>query len=81
MQIYLGVITDKQDSRIFSNINWALVNGEWLDQMLPMKAKLLPEGVSDHCPIMAQYLQDVPQKRRSFKYCNLYSVHLNLSTL
>ncbi|XP_060195300.1 uncharacterized protein LOC132624555 [Lycium barbarum] len=67
--------SDKQAARIFSKIDRVLVNGEWVDQMPPINAHVLPEGISDHCPIVVQSLQTSSIKVKSFKYCNVWSTH------
>ncbi|XP_059294628.1 uncharacterized protein LOC132047627 [Lycium ferocissimum] len=53
---------DKQDARIFSKIDKVLVNGEWVDQMPDITAHILPEGISDHCPLVVQMLQSFSRK-------------------
>ncbi|XP_060195312.1 uncharacterized protein LOC132624568 [Lycium barbarum] len=67
--------SDKQAARIFSKIDRVLVNGEWVDQMPTITAHVLPEGISDHCPIVVQSLQSSSIKAKSFKYCNVWSTH------
>lgn len=67
---------DKQgEYRIWSKIDWALVNMEWIDIMPDYKVKFLPEGVSDHNPIHLELKEAVKISRRAFKYCNTWSKH------
>ncbi|XP_059290289.1 uncharacterized protein LOC132043841 [Lycium ferocissimum] len=47
----------------FSKIDRVLVNGEWVDQMPDITAHVLPEGISDHCPLMVQRSQPSSKKR------------------
>ncbi|XP_070030434.1 uncharacterized protein [Nicotiana sylvestris] len=61
--------------RIYSKIDWTYINGDWLDLMPSCKAKLLYEGISDHCPIKITLSDDTHRVKRSFKYCNAWAQH------
>ncbi|XP_075076769.1 uncharacterized protein LOC142163387 [Nicotiana tabacum] len=42
---------DKNDEqRIFSNIDWNFMNGEWLDKIPTCNTRFLAKGISDHIP-------------------------------
>lgn len=38
------------NNRIYSKLDWAFVNNEWLDTIPMIKVQFLWEGISDHCP-------------------------------
>nr|XP_009607477.1 uncharacterized protein LOC104101690 [Nicotiana tomentosiformis] len=61
------------DKRIFSKIDWIFINDMWLDNMPTCRAILLPEGISDHCPIKVSLAEENPRRKRSFQYCNTWS--------
>ncbi|XP_060212118.1 uncharacterized protein LOC132639701 [Lycium barbarum] len=62
-------------NRIFSKIDWAFANGEWLDTAPTCKVHYLPEGVSDHNPAHVTLVNSKPKQRRAFKYYNAWSTH------
>ncbi|XP_016451062.1 uncharacterized protein LOC107775794 [Nicotiana tabacum] len=39
------------DNGVFSKIDWAFINREWLDNMPVIQADFLVEGINDHCPL------------------------------
>ncbi|XP_060210999.1 uncharacterized protein LOC132638023 [Lycium barbarum] len=67
--------TDKQDDRIFSKIDWVFVNGDWIDGIPDCRVKILPEGVSVHCPIVIHMVQQPTKRTQVFKYCNVWGTH------
>ncbi|KAH0652632.1 hypothetical protein KY289_030310 [Solanum tuberosum] len=60
------------EERIYSKIDWALINDEWLTSMPSSKATFLPEGISDHCPIKITLTEERLRMQRSFLYCNAW---------
>lgn len=62
-------------SRIFSKIDWAFVNKEWLDTLPALKVNFLMEGISDHCPLKIEKEGRPSRPKRSFKYCNVWAKH------
>ncbi|KAF3620720.1 hypothetical protein FXO37_33124 [Capsicum annuum] len=40
------------DSRVYSKIDWAFENSQWLTKYRHIEAEFLPAGVSDHSPIL-----------------------------
>nr|XP_009594786.1 uncharacterized protein LOC104091210 [Nicotiana tomentosiformis] len=58
------------DQGIYSKIDWALINNDWLDSMPDCKAIFLPEGISDHCPVNERH-----RGRKPFKFCNVWTQH------
>ncbi|XP_060203004.1 uncharacterized protein LOC132631444 [Lycium barbarum] len=68
--------SDKQgNDRIFSKIDWVFVNTDWLNNMPAFSAQVLPEGISDHCPVKIAPLDDPRRVRQPFQYCNVWSSH------
>ncbi|XP_060211648.1 uncharacterized protein LOC132639195 [Lycium barbarum] len=63
------------DSRIFSKIDWAFVNREWLDNMPVVNANFLVEGISDHCPLKIAKEGGNNRSKKPFKYCNVWAKH------
>ncbi|XP_060200518.1 uncharacterized protein LOC132628769 [Lycium barbarum] len=61
--------------KIFIKIDWALVNGEWVGNMPQCIVNVLPEGVSDHCPLVVKVIEDRTKKKSSFKFSNIWSTH------
>ncbi|XP_075095833.1 uncharacterized protein LOC142173857 [Nicotiana tabacum] len=63
------------DQRIFFKIDWVFVNRDWMDQMLAYNTIILPEGMSDHCPISVKLTNAPMLRRRPFKLCNNWAQH------
>lgn len=63
------------DQRIFFKIDWVFVNRDWMDQMLAYNTIILPEGMSDHCPISVKLTNAPWLSRRPFKFCNTWAQH------
>nr|XP_009600461.1 uncharacterized protein LOC104095915 [Nicotiana tomentosiformis] len=63
------------DQRIYSKIDWALVNNDWLDSMPDCKAMFLPQGISDHCPVKIVLNNERHRGRKLFKFCNVWTQH------
>lgn len=63
------------DSRIWSKIDWAFVNREWIDMMPTYTITFLPEGTSAHCAIHMALENIDRAKKKPFKYCNTWSTH------
>lgn len=63
------------DKRIFSKIDWAFVNREWLDTMSVVHANFLVEGTSDHCPLKIAKIIGASKTKRAFKFCNVWTQH------
>lgn len=49
--------------------------------MLGIKSHVLPEGVSDHCPLMIKMEDEEQRPRAAFKYCNALGTHYSFHTL
>ncbi|XP_074283278.1 uncharacterized protein LOC141607831 [Silene latifolia] len=66
---------NKQEAatRVFSRLDRALVNHEWIDQKKEFYAHFHPEGCFDHTPCIIQRLSDMGQMKGSFKYFNMWS--------
>ncbi|XP_074301391.1 uncharacterized protein LOC141632776 [Silene latifolia] len=66
---------NKQEAatRIFSRLDRALVNHEWIDQKKEFYAHFHLEGCFDHTRCIIQRLSDMGQRKGSFKYFNMWS--------
>nr|XP_009789138.1 PREDICTED: uncharacterized protein LOC104236821 [Nicotiana sylvestris] len=63
------------DNRVFSKIDWAFVNREWMDYMPVIQAIYLVEGISDHCPLRISKDTGGGKRDKTFKYCNVWALH------
>nr|XP_016513402.1 PREDICTED: uncharacterized protein LOC107830381 [Nicotiana tabacum] len=63
------------DNRVFSKIDWAFVNREWLDNMPVVQDVFLVEGISDHCPLRIKKDTGGWKRARAFKFCNVWVLH------
>ncbi|XP_070051572.1 uncharacterized protein LOC142173617 [Nicotiana tabacum] len=69
---------DKHEGeRIFSKIDWAFINKEWLDTIPPSTNRYLTEGISDHCPTIIEIEEAAVRVRNSFQYCNAWAEYPN----
>lgn len=66
---------DRKKERIFSKLDWVLVNGVCPSNMPDMKSFIMPEGVSYHCTLVVQMIQTNKKKSKVFNYCNIWSTH------
>ncbi|XP_074313445.1 uncharacterized protein LOC141648615 [Silene latifolia] len=66
---------NKQDvaTRVYSPLDRVLVNQGWVIQKPNVYAHFYCEGNFDHCPCVVQNMNMGPQKRRHFKYYNMWS--------
>ncbi|XP_074314069.1 uncharacterized protein LOC141649273 [Silene latifolia] len=60
-------------SRVYSRLDRALVNQEWLQIRPDSFAHFYNEGLFDHTPCIVQAAPDTFMGRRSFKYFNMWS--------
>ncbi|XP_074299812.1 uncharacterized protein LOC141630982 [Silene latifolia] len=60
-------------SRVYSRLDRVLVNQDWLTQRPQAYAHFYCEGIFDHIPCVVQAKIVGSQKRRSFKYFNMWS--------
>ncbi|XP_074313317.1 uncharacterized protein LOC141648506 [Silene latifolia] len=58
---------------VFSRLDRALVNHEWLDQRKEFYAHFHVEGCFDHTPCLIQRVCDMGQRKGSFKYFNMWT--------
>lgn len=54
------------EGRIYSKIDWVLINDEWLISVPSSMASYLPEGISDHCLIKITLIEERLRMQRSF---------------
>ncbi|XP_070013891.1 uncharacterized protein [Nicotiana sylvestris] len=69
------------DQRIFSKLDWIFINNTWLDIMPTCRVKFLPEGTSDHCPVMVTLEDRRLGMRRQFIYSNVWAQHPQFADL
>ncbi|XP_074293372.1 uncharacterized protein LOC141620385 [Silene latifolia] len=66
--------SNKQDptDRVYSRLNRAMGNQEWIDLFGDYVAHFHPEGLFDHCPCTMVYKRAEIGGRKSFKYFNMW---------
>lgn len=73
---YKYTLNDKHgDHRIFSKIDCAFINQEWLDNTPMFQATYKYEGISGHYPLRIYKVGDNNRAKRSFKYSNVWHKH------
>ncbi|XP_074298560.1 uncharacterized protein LOC141629460 [Silene latifolia] len=63
----------KPGSMVFSRINIAMANDEWLNVYPDTSTVFHPEGLFNHCPCTITLCPTVERKKGSFKYFNIWS--------
>ncbi|XP_059294688.1 uncharacterized protein LOC132047699 [Lycium ferocissimum] len=63
-----------ESTRVYSRIDRALVNGEWITSLPASEVHFANEGLFDHCPGMINWETGMPNKATSFKYFNMWSL-------
>ncbi|XP_074299888.1 uncharacterized protein LOC141631067 [Silene latifolia] len=66
---------NKQEAatRVFSRLDRALVNHEWIKQRSEFYAHFHTEGYFDHTPCLIQQTSDMGHRKGNFKYFNMWS--------
>ncbi|KAL2905738.1 hypothetical protein RDABS01_004448, partial [Bienertia sinuspersici] len=66
--------TNKQSAsaRVFSKIDRVMANLAWTDCFPAGKAHFLPEGISDHCPMIITADEKDGQGKKPFKYFSMW---------
>lgn len=59
--------------RVFSKIDHALVNMEWISAFPSVETFFLPKGDFDHCPTLVKFLTNTTMGNKPFKYFNMWS--------
>ncbi|CAI9089387.1 OLC1v1023953C1 [Oldenlandia corymbosa var. corymbosa] len=59
--------------RIYSKIDRALVNGQWIIEFPHSYVTALVEGVSDHCPLVLRLTDAIVKRHKPFKYYNVWN--------
>lgn len=62
--------------RVFSKIDRALVNMDWVSCFPGAETSFLPEGLFDHCLALVRFLQPITSSYRPFQYFNMWSTCL-----
>ncbi|XP_074298144.1 uncharacterized protein LOC141628964 [Silene latifolia] len=61
-------------TKVYSKLDRVLINADWLTNFPECYANFLPEGLFDHCPCLIKFTDDMPRKRPSLKYFNMWSL-------
>ncbi|XP_074314257.1 uncharacterized protein LOC141649466 [Silene latifolia] len=59
--------------KVYSRIDRALVNDEWINEYPDSVANFLPEGLFDHCPCLINFESQHPQMPKPFEYYNMWA--------
>ncbi|KAL2899707.1 Uncharacterized protein RDABS01_024789 [Bienertia sinuspersici] len=67
--------SNKQEAegRVYSKLERVMAIDSWLEAYLIRKASFLPEGVSDHCPMVLQVGEQICQGKNPFKYFKMWA--------
>ncbi|KAL9675962.1 hypothetical protein QQ045_004171 [Rhodiola kirilowii] len=57
--------------RIWCKLDRAMVNDNWINAHPNASAVFLPPGISDHCPVMVSWGEEI-RRKTSFRYCNFW---------
>ncbi|XP_074283224.1 uncharacterized protein LOC141607772 [Silene latifolia] len=63
----------EQGTKVYSRIDKALINNDWLDTFSESFANFMPEGNFDHCPCLIRFDASTDRRRAPFKYVNIWS--------
>ncbi|XP_074291826.1 uncharacterized protein LOC141618631 [Silene latifolia] len=69
------------DTRGFSRIDRFLVNIEWMFLYPDSYAYFMNEGTFDHCPCICYRKVDMPVRKTSFRYFNMWSLAPNFHSI
>ncbi|GAA0144297.1 hypothetical protein LIER_44065 [Lithospermum erythrorhizon] len=65
---------------LWPKLDRVLMNYVWSDRGLMCIAEFLPmEPISDHCPVLATMVSQLPRDSRSFKFYNMWLKHRSLA--
>ncbi|XP_019255046.1 PREDICTED: uncharacterized protein LOC109233620 [Nicotiana attenuata] len=79
--IYVGRRYTWTNSHVFSKIDWAFVNSDWIHVMPHLEATIMDSGCSNHSPISISF-EDAPGRgHRPFRFLNCLSDHPNFIQL
>ncbi|XP_074298891.1 uncharacterized protein LOC141629861 [Silene latifolia] len=62
------------DTLIYSRIDRAFINEDWLEQFPDSYVHFLPEGLFDHCPGLVHFEEERQRRGTTFKYFNMWSM-------
>lgn len=62
------------EQRVFSKIDRVLANSKWFDTFRNAYAMFIPEGISDHCACVVKLDNNLVEKARLFKFCNMWAL-------
>lgn len=63
------------DNRIWSRIDWALINNSWMAAYPTLYVETLQEHLSDHRPLWIRFDRDMAQRNREFRFSNMWMAH------
>ncbi|XP_074305687.1 uncharacterized protein LOC141640907 [Silene latifolia] len=74
--------TNKQDplTRVWSKLDRALVNQQWISSFPTSNALFMESGLSDHSPVVVQVQEDI-KTQKWFSFLNSWIQHTNYDTI
>ncbi|XP_070020740.1 uncharacterized protein [Nicotiana sylvestris] len=63
------------NSHIFSRIDWAIGNAEWMIHMDHIEVQILDPHFSDHSPLCVDFAETINNRPRPFKFLNYLEDH------
>ncbi|PHU02607.1 hypothetical protein BC332_27858 [Capsicum chinense] len=58
------------EHRMFSKIDWAFINGSWLDDMPNRKVVFFPKEINNYCPAKVVVTEERRDRAKPFQYCD-----------
>ncbi|XP_062119711.1 uncharacterized protein LOC133834174 [Humulus lupulus] len=62
----------RAEEKVYSKIDRALVNSQWIDQFPNSEAVFLPEGIFDHSPILVHISFKIQLEKKPFRYFRMW---------
>lgn len=63
------------NSHIFSRINWAPKNTEWMTHVIQVDVEILDPNFSVHSPLCVSFVETINNRPRPFKFLNHLADH------
>ncbi|XP_074266141.1 uncharacterized protein LOC141588607 [Silene latifolia] len=67
--------------KVYSRIDRALINVDWLNEFPDSVANFLPEGLFDHCPCLINFKVQMIRRPAAFKYYNMWALAKNFEEM